>query len=85
MDFQVQIKQLKKCVFMQDVVVQKIVNEKNPMSWLSKRIDSDLMDVEENIYQIELQMHQQISDAKQLKRLLELIQRTYEITETGIV
>lgn len=85
MDFQVQIKQLKKCVFMQDVVVQKIVNEKNHMSWLSKRIDSDLMDVEENIYQIELQMHQQISDAKQLKRLLELIQRTYEITETGIV
>ena len=84
MDFQVQIKQLKKCVFMQDVVVQKIVNEKNHMSWLSKRIDSDLMDVEENIYQIELQMHQQISDAKQLKRLLELIQRTYEITETGI-
>ena len=85
MDFQVQIKQLKKCVFMQDVVVQKIVNEKNHMSWLSKRIDSDLMDVEENIYQIELQMHQQISDAKQLKRLLELIQRTYEIIETGIV
>lgn len=85
MDFQVQIKQLKKCVFMQDVVVQKIVNEKNHMSWLSKRIDSDLMDVEENIYQIELQMHQQISDAKQLKRLLELIKRTYEITETEII
>lgn len=85
MDFQVQIKQLKKCVFMQDVVVQKIVNEKNHMSWLSKRIDSDLMDVEENIYQIELQMHRQISDAKQLKRLLELIKRTYEITETEII
>lgn len=85
MDFQVQIKQLKKCVFMQDVVVQKIVNEKNHMSWLSKRIDSDSMDISESIYRIELQMHQQISDAKQLKRLLELIQRTYEITETGII
>lgn len=85
MDFEVQLNQLKKCVLMQDTLVQKLVNEKNHLNWVCKSIQLNSKDINTSIHRIELQLHQQIGCAEQLKAILELIQRTYEITENGII
>lgn len=85
MDFEVQLNQLKKCVFLQDAVVQKLLYEKYHLNWLSKSIDSNLADVKENIRRIELQLHRQAGYADQLKQLLEIVQKTYERAEDRII
>lgn len=85
MDFEVQLNQLKKCVFLQDVVVQKLLYEKYHLNWLSKSINSASMDVEESIYQIELQLHWQTGYANQLKDLLEIVLKVYERADGRII
>lgn len=85
MDFEVQLNQLKKCVLIQDALVQKLVNEKNRLNWLSKSIGSNSLDVKESMQRIELQLHWQAGYADQLKQLLEIIQKTYERTEDQLI